>query len=132
MVVVENRGAVFPRSSKSSVSVRAINNEELGDRAIFHHLTGHYPWKPGQRADNIEGGYTLTEGLVLMLGLLARTLAPMPSRDNLRAVAEGIEAVGPEEATYSLGMAIHPKHPHRVPMALRFLLTEPKVTGRCS
>ena len=43
MVAVENRGAVFPRSSKSSVSVRAINDEKLGDGAIFHHLTGHYP-----------------------------------------------------------------------------------------
>ena len=42
MVAVENRGAVFPRSSKSSVSVRAINDEELGDGAIFHHLTGRY------------------------------------------------------------------------------------------
>ena len=43
VVAVENRGAVFPRSSKSSVSVRAINDEELGDGAIFHHLTGRYP-----------------------------------------------------------------------------------------
>ena len=42
MVAVENRGAVFPRSSKSSVGVRAINDEELGDGAIFHHLTGRY------------------------------------------------------------------------------------------
>ena len=43
MVAVENRGAVFPTSSKSSVSVLAINDRELTNGTIFHHLTGHYP-----------------------------------------------------------------------------------------
>ena len=61
-----------------------------------------------------------------MLGLLFRTLAPMRSRDNMRAVAEGIEVMGREEAAYWLGMAMHRKHPRRVLTALRCLLTEPK------
>ena len=60
MVAVENRGAVFPRSSKSSVSVRAINDEELGDGAIFHHLTGRYP-----RGHDYEPGIHLSEALDL-------------------------------------------------------------------
>ncbi len=42
------------------------------------------------------------------------------------AVAEGIEAMGREEAAYWLGMAMHRKHPRRVLTALRTLLTEPK------
>ena len=75
--------------------------------------------------DNRKRGYTLTEDLALMLGLLFRSLAPMRSRDNMRAVAEGIEAMGREEAAYWLGMAIHRKNPRRVLMALRFLLTDP-------
>ena len=71
-------------------------------------------------------GYALTEDLVLTLGLLFRVLAPMRSRDNMRAVAEGIEAMGREEAAYWLGMAMHRRHPRRVLTALRCLLTEPK------
>ena len=71
-------------------------------------------------------GYALTEDLALTLGLLFRVLAPMRSRDNMRAVAEGIEAMGREEAAYWLGMAMHRKHPRRVLTALRCLLTEPK------
>ena len=43
-----------------------------------------------------------------------RTLAPMQSCDNMRAVAEGIEAMGRGEAAYWLGMAMHRKHPRRV------------------
>ena len=74
----------------------------------------------------VETGHVLTEDLALMLGLLFRALAPMRSRDNMRAVAEGIEAMGREEAAYWLGMAMHRKYPRRVLTALRFLLTEPK------
>lgn len=74
----------------------------------------------------VETGHALTEDLALMLGLLFRVLAPMRSRDNMRAVAEGIEAMGREEAAYWLGMAMHRKYPRRVLTALRFLLTEPK------
>ena len=82
--------------------------------------------KLGSGTDNKKRGYTLTEDLALMLGLLFRSLAPMRNRDNMRAVAEGIEAMGREEAAYWLGMAIHRKNPRRVLMALRFLLTDPK------
>ena len=76
--------------------------------------------------DQRKQGYAVSEDLALTLGLLFRTLAPMRSRDNMRAVAEGIEAMGREEAAYWLGMAMHRKYPRRVLTALRFLLTEPK------
>ena len=82
--------------------------------------------KLGAGTDHKKRGYTLTEDLALMLGLLFRSLAPMRNRDNMRAVVEGIEAMGREEAAYWLGMAIHRKNQRRVLMALRFLLTEPK------
>ena len=75
-------------------------------------------------------GYALTEDLALTLGLLFRALAPMRSRDNMRAVAEGIEAMGREEAAYWLGMAMHRRRPRRVLTALRVLLTEPRVRTR--
>ena len=65
------------------------------------------------------------EDEALRLGLLLRTPAPMRSRDNIRAVAEGIEAMGREEASYWLGMAMHRKNSRRVLTALRFLLTDP-------
>lgn len=67
----------------------------------------------------------LDEDSALRLGLLFRMLAPMRSRDNIRAVAEGIEAMGREEASYWLGMAMHRKNPRRALTALRFLLTDP-------
>ena len=60
---------------------------------------------------------------------LFRALAPMRSRDNMRAVAEGIEAMGREEAAYWLGMAMHRRRPRRVLTALRMLLTEPRPHG---
>ena len=66
----------------------------------------------------------LPEDDALRLGLLLRTLAPMRSRDNIRAVAEGIDAMGREEAGYWLGMAMHRRNPRRVLTALRFLLTD--------
>jgi len=74
----------------------------------------------------IATGYLIPEDTAMALGLLFRTLAPMRSRDNMRAVSEGIEAMGREEAAYWLGMAMHRKNPRRVLTALRFLLTEPK------
>lgn len=70
--------------------------------------------------------WPLPEELALTLGLLFRALAPMRSRDNLRSVVEGIEAMGKEEASYWLGMAMHRKNPRRVLNALRVLLTSPK------
>ena len=53
------------------------------------------------------------------------TLAPMRNRDNMRLVADGIEAMGKEEAGYWLGMSVHRKNPRRVLTALRILLTAP-------
>jgi disulfide oxidoreductase YuzD len=50
----------------------------------------------------------------------------MRSRSNMQACAQGIEAMGNEEAAYWLGMAMHRKYPRRVLMALRFLLIDPK------
>ena len=85
--------------------------------------------RPVRRRSRRKRGYALTEDLALTLGLLFRALAPMRSRDNMRAVADGIEAMGREEAAYWLGMAMHRKQPRRVLAALRFLLTEPKPRG---
>ena len=48
----------------------------------------------------------------------------MASVDNIRAVAEGIEAMKREEAAYWLGMAMHRRCLRRVLTALRVLLTE--------
>jgi hypothetical protein len=73
--------------------------------------------------------FPLDEELALNLGLLFRVLAPMRSRDNIRMVADGVEAMGREEAAYWLGMAMHRKNPRRVLMALRFLLIDPKQKG---
>lgn len=72
------------------------------------------------------GRHSLDEDTALMLGLLFRTLAPMRDRDNMRACADGIEAMAREEAAYWLGMAVHRRNPRRVLTALRFLLTDPK------
>jgi hypothetical protein len=71
--------------------------------------------------------YAVPEQLALQLGLTFRALAPMRSRMHMRAVADGIAAMGKEEAAYWLGMAMHRKHPRRVLMALRFLLIDPKL-----
>lgn len=68
----------------------------------------------------------LGEDSALRLGLLFRALAPMRNRDAMRAVAEGIEVMGREEASYWLGMAMHRKNPRRVLTALRYLLTDPR------
>ncbi|MCY4585110.1 MAG: hypothetical protein OXB98_03640 [Bryobacterales bacterium] len=81
--------------------------------------------KLGPTQNHERRGYPVTEDLALTLGLLFRALAPMRSRDRMRAVAEGIEAMGREEAAYWLGMAMHRPYPRRVLTALRVLLTEP-------
>lgn len=69
--------------------------------------------------------FAIDEDVALNLGLLFRTLAPMRSADNMRACAEGIAAMGREEAAYWLGKAMHRRNPRRVLSALRLLLTEP-------
>lgn len=72
----------------------------------------------------------LLELPALQLGILFRVLAPMWNRDNMTQVADGIEAMGTEEASYWLGMAIHRPNPRRVLMALRFLLIDPKLSAK--
>ena len=99
-------------------------NFELVEHRVLRRLS-QSGVKLGRSVDNRKNGYALTEDLALTLGLLFRALAPMRSRGNMRAVAEGIDAMGHEEAAYWLGMAMHRKHPRRVLAALRFLLTEP-------
>ena len=100
-------------------------NLELVEHRILKWLT-RSGVNPTRSTDTRKRGYTVTEDVALMLGLLFRTLAPMRSRQNMRAVAEGIEAMGREEAAYWLGMAVHRKNPRRVLAALRLLLTEPR------
>ena len=100
-------------------------NLELVEHRVLRRLS-QAGVKLGRRADAGKPGYALTEDLALVLGLLFRTLAPMRSRANMRAVAEGIEAMGREEAAYWLGMAMHRKNPRRVLTALRCLLMAPK------
>ena len=100
-------------------------NLELVEHRVLRRLSQAGIKFSGQEAKRKEG-HRVTEDLALMLGLLFRTLAPMRSRENMRAVAEGIEAMGREEAAYWLGMAMHRRNPRRVLTALRFLLTDPK------
>jgi hypothetical protein len=73
----------------------------------------------------LSRAWPLPEETALVLGLLFRALAPMRHRDHQRAVVDGIEAMGREEAAYWLGMAMHRRHPRRVLCALRMLLTAP-------
>ena len=104
-------------------------NLELVEHRVLKRLS-RSGVKLGRSADAGGRGYPLGEDLALTLGLLFRTLAPMRSRDNMRAAAEGIEAMEREETAYWLGMAMHRRHPRRVLTALRFLLTEPKSRER--
>jgi hypothetical protein len=48
----------------------------------------------------------------------------MRSRENIRTCADALLAMPHEEAAYWLGMALHPKNPRRVLMALRCLLID--------
>ena len=104
-------------------------NLELVEHRVLKRLA-EAKVKLGRSADSGRPGYPLSEDLALTLGLLFRTLAPMRSRDNMRAVTEGIEAMEREETAYWLGMAMHRRHPRRALTALRILLTEPPVRSR--
>lgn len=97
-------------------------NLELAEHRVLKRLK-----ESGIRLDllPIEGmGSMLPEETALRLALLFRTLAPMRDRENMRLVAEGIDAMGKEEAAYWLGMSVHRKNPRRVLNALRILLTD--------
>ena len=118
-----------PASPQLSAPIRVAGlrgrNLELVEHRVLRRLSQVGIRLSGQEAERKEG-HRVTEDLALMLGLLFRTLAPMRSRENMRAVTEGIEAMGREEAAYWLGMAMHRRNPRRVLTALRFLLTDPK------
>jgi len=111
---------------KTSIRVAGLRgrNLELVEHRIFRRLNQAGMRLP--RTTERVRGYNITEELALRLGLLFRALAPMRSRDRMRSVTEGIEAMGREEAAYWLGMAMHRKNPRRVLTALRYLLSEPK------
>ena len=104
-------------------------NLELVEHRVLRRLG-----RSGIRLADADGGgtrrYPVGEELALTLGLLFRALAPMRSRDAMRAVTEGIEAMGREEAAYWLGMAMHRRRPRRVLGALRVMLTEPRRRNR--
>jgi hypothetical protein len=116
-----------PASPHLTTSVRVAGlrgrNLELVEHRVLRRLNQAGMRLP-KSADKVRA-YNCTEELALRLGLLFRALAPMRSRDRMRSVTEGIEAMGREESAYWLGMAMHRKNPRRVLTALRYLLTEP-------
>ena len=121
-------GAAAAARAEPALRVAGLRgrNLELVEHRVLQRLarSGVKPGRGGAPAR--ARGYALDEDLALRLGLLFRALAPMRSRENMRAVAEGIEAMEREEAAYWLGMAMHRKRPRRVLTALRSLLTEPR------
>lgn len=116
---------------RSAIRVAGLRgrNLELVQHRVLRRLAQAGVRTGPRRADELILGepcaYAITEHLALTLGLLFRTLAPMRSRENMLRVAEGIEAMGQEEAAYWLGMAMHRVNPRRVLSALRMLLTDP-------
>jgi hypothetical protein len=116
---------------KSAVRIAGLRgrNLELLQHRVLKRLSNAGVRLQPRRSDALLRGeasvYGITEHLALMLGLLFRTLAPMRNRENMLRVAEGIEAMGQEEAAYWLGMAMHRVNPRRVLSALRMLLTDP-------
>jgi hypothetical protein len=75
--------------------------------------------------DRGQRGHALDEQTALRLALMFRALAPTRQRDRMRAVAEGVEAMGRKEAAYWLRMTLHRRNPRRALTALRYLLTDP-------
>ena len=116
---------------KSPVRIAGLRGRNLG---LVEHRVLRRLARSGIGLSDGQGGgthrYPVGEELALTLGLLFRALAPMRSREAMRAVAEGIEAMGREEAAYWLGMAMHRRRPRRVLSALRVMLTEPRPRNR--
>ena len=116
---------------KKPLRVAGLRGRNL---ALIEHRVLRLLTKEGITLGGLKKGssatFNLSEDLALNLGLVFRTLAPMRNRENMRMVADGIEAMGKEEAAYWLGMAMHRKYPRRVLMALRFLLIDPKAKTR--
>jgi hypothetical protein len=101
-------------------------NLELVEHRVMRRLgaagfRGDYARGEAARAPH---GHALDEQAALRLALMFRALAPMRHRDRMRAVAEGVEVMGREEAAYWLGMVLHRGNPRRVLTALRLLLTD--------
>jgi hypothetical protein len=116
------------RSAVRVAGLRGRNLELMQHRVLKRLTSGGVKLQPRRTTELWRGepsAYAITEQLALMLGLLFRALAPMRSRENMLRVAEGIEAMGQEEAAYWLGMAMHRVNPRRVLSALRMLLTDP-------
>ena len=116
------------RSAVRVAGLRGRNLDLIHHRVLKRLSNGGVKLRSRRGHDLLTGdpsSYAITEHLALMLGLLFRTLAPMRSRENMLRVAEGIEAMGQEEAAYWLGMAMHRVNPRRVLSALRMLLTDP-------
>ena len=74
-------------------------NLELIEHSVMRRLA-RVGVRPRRSAGSERRCYPLTEDTALTIGLLFGALAPMRSRDNMRAVAEGIEAMEREEAAY--------------------------------
>lgn len=116
---------------KTSVRVAGLRGRNFGlvEHRVLRRLSEAGIKLASRRGSELAlgapGAYAISESLALKLGLLFRTLAPMRSRDNMLLVADGIEAMGQEEAAYWLGMAMHRPNPRRVLSALRILLTDP-------
>ena len=100
------------------------SNLDLIEHRVLRRRLAQSGVRLGPNAGDDNSGYPLPEEVALLLGLLFRALAPMRNRANMRAVVEGIETMRHEEAAYWAGMAIHRRHPRRVLMALRILLTD--------
>lgn len=98
-------------------------NLDLIEHRVLRRLTEEGVRLTGRESERREG-HRISEDLALNLGLLFRALAPMRSREAMRAVANGVEMMGREEAAYWLGMTMHRRNPRRVLTALRYLLTD--------
>ena len=66
----------------------------------------------------------LAEDLAVRLVLLFRTLAPMRSREAMSQVAQMVEGLSREEASWWAGKVLHRSRPRRVLAALRLLAGE--------
>lgn len=111
-----------PTLSRRVARLRGPNLDLIEHRVL--RLLAQSGVRLGPDAGQENSGYRVPEEVALVIGLLFRALAPMRNRANMRAVVEGIETMRHEEAAYWAGMAIHRRHPRRVLMALRILLTD--------
>lgn len=104
----------------------AGRNLELVEARVLRRLgAAGFRGEYARRDPRAHRGHVLDEQTALRLALMFRALAPMRHRDRMRAVAEGVEVMGREEAAYWLGMTMHRRNPRRVLTALRYLLTDP-------